>query len=421
MNTYKKYITLLLLGFSGGAIFVFPYLKYIFYDDVLSSLGIGNADSGLLLSAYSLGCVALYIPGGILADKLSPRISVVVSLLAATALTLIFAFSFNFTAAIIVWFLMAFASGFVFWSSVLKAVRIISDEKDQGLMYGIYYSANGAATALINYLCLNVFDSTGGGSHGLFNAILLMAFFTGFSAIALMFFLKGFEKSTTSEEEQFHFSDLSAVLKNPAIWLISIVFFCTYAVYTCSSYYTPYLTYLGLPSSTSAELSIVRINIAMMIASPIGGYIADKLFKSTLKWLFYGSILLAFSIAATFYVGGSSLSLASVVSIIPGWIVMSMYGIMFSSFKEINIPVKVSGTAIGFASIISYSPDLFLNTIYGYVLDSYTGLETLFGYKIIFLSLASLSLLAAVLSWVVWKLCKPETQIQSTKLVSQEI
>ena len=77
---------------------------------------------------------------------------------------------------------------------------------------------------------------------------------------------------------------------------------------------------------------------------------------------------------------------------------MSMYGIMFSSFKEINVPVKVSGTAIGFASIISYSPDLFMNTVYGSVLDTFQGAETMTAYKIIFLSLACLSVLSVILS-----------------------
>ncbi|MCS3432215.1 MFS transporter [Klebsiella sp. BIGb0407] len=398
MNIYKKYITLLLLGFSGGAIFVFPYLKYIFYDDVLVSLGIGNADSGLLLTAYSLGCVALYIPGGILADKLSPRVSIVTSLCATTALTLVFAFFFNFAAAIVVWFLMAFASGFIFWSAVLKAVRIISEEKNQGMMYGVYYSANGAATALINYACLKVFGYAGGGSEGLLMAVLLMAFCTGISALGLFFFLKGFEKSETKKEDQFSFADLSQVVKNPSVWMVSVIFFCTYAVYSCSSYYTPYLTYLGLSSDSSAELSILRINIAMMVASPIGGYLADKVFKSTIKWIAYGSTLLALSILATFYVGGSNLILTSILSILPGWVVMSMYGIMFSALKEINVPVKVSGTVIGVTSIISYSPDLFMNTLYGTVLDHYSGTAIITAYQIIFTSLAAISVLAVILS-----------------------
>lgn len=180
--------------------------------------------------------------------------------------------------------------------------------------------------------------------------------------------------------------------------MVSVIFFCTYAVYTCSSYYTPYLTYLGLPSDSSAELSILRINIAMMIASPIGGYLADKVFKSTIKWIAYGSTLLALSILATFYVGGNNLMLTSVLSIIPGWLVMSMYGIMFSALKEINVPVKVSGTVIGVTSIISYSPDLFMNTLYGSILDNYSGPETITAYQIIFTSLAAISVLSVILS-----------------------
>lgn len=77
---------------------------------------------------------------------------------------------------------------------------------------------------------------------------------------------------------------------------------------------------------------------------------------------------------------------------------MSMYGIMFSALKEINVPVKVSGTVIGVASIISYSPDLFMNTIYGAILDHYSGQETMIAYKIIFMSLACISVVAVILS-----------------------
>lgn len=52
---------------------------------------------------------------------------------------------------------------------------------------------------------------------------------------------------------------------------------------------------------------------------------------------------------------------------------MCLYGVMFSTMHEINIPVKVAGTAIGIASIVGYLPDMFLNTIFGNILDKSSG------------------------------------------------
>lgn len=72
-NNLKKYLTLIILGLAGGSIYIFPYLKYVFYDPLIQVLHISDTQSGLLLTMYAIGCVILYIPGGILADKMNPK------------------------------------------------------------------------------------------------------------------------------------------------------------------------------------------------------------------------------------------------------------------------------------------------------------------------------------------------------------
>ena len=90
-QTLKKYLTLIVLGLAGGSIYIFPYLKYVFYNPLIHVLHISNAQSGMLLTMYAIGCVILYIPGGILADKVNPKKALILSLLATSALTIIFA------------------------------------------------------------------------------------------------------------------------------------------------------------------------------------------------------------------------------------------------------------------------------------------------------------------------------------------
>ena len=77
----KKYITVVALGLAGGSIYFLPYIKYVFYDAQIAAMGINNTQSGLLLSMYTIGNMILYIPGGILADKFSPKKSLIISLL----------------------------------------------------------------------------------------------------------------------------------------------------------------------------------------------------------------------------------------------------------------------------------------------------------------------------------------------------
>lgn len=142
-NNLKKYLTLIILGLAGGSIYIFPYLKYVFYDPLIQVLHISDTQSGLLLTMYAIGCVILYIPGGILADKMNPKKALMLSLAVATILTGAFAVtilldlpgSVAYGISLVIWLLIAFASGFVFWTAILKAIRIIGTEEEQGTMY----------------------------------------------------------------------------------------------------------------------------------------------------------------------------------------------------------------------------------------------------------------------------------------------
>lgn len=403
-TTVRKYLTLIALGFSAGAVYCLPYIKYVFYDAMLDVMHISNTQSGFLLSMYAFVCIFLYIPGGMLADRISAKKAIVFSLLGSALMALIFMFTFNYVVALVVWLLYAFGSGFVFWSAILKAVRMIGTEDEQGFMYGVYYAANGAGGAITNAVALKVFDGFSDARQGMFWAIAVMIAFVALAAIILLGLLdepSAKEQAATPESERFHFSDLGAVLKNPTVWLISIVFFCIYAQYSCSSFFTPYLTdVIGFDSTTSGYLQIVRSYVVMLVAAPVGGFIADKLCHSTLRWFVIGSVILGISILAVVLAGPHANGwLVAILTLVPGLFSMCLYGVMFSSMQEINIPVKVAGTAIGIASIVGYLPDVILQPFFGSLIDN-RGNN---GYTAIFLYLAAFCAVIAVLSVVLFR------------------
>ena len=406
----RKYLTLIILGLAGGSIYIFPYLKYVFYDPLIHVLHISNAQSGLLLTMYAIGCVILYIPGGILADKVNPKKALILSLLGETILTVLFGVlimanlspATTYHCALVIWLLLAICSGFVFWTAILKAIRMIGTDAEQGRMYGIYYAANGTTAAIVAAINLWAYNAFGGDANeqmGFFAAVMSMAVFTLLAAILLGLFMEGSTDKdlSTAEADKFHFSDVGAVLKNPSIWLVSIMFFCIYGVYSCASYFTPYLTdIVGLSNTIAGICSILRTYVVMLVAAPLGGILADKLFHSTLNWFRFGGALLAVSILLVILVGtGAPSLLIAILTLIPGLFSMSLYGVMFSTMHEINIPVNVAGTAIGIASIVGYLPDMFLSTAFGTILDRSSGAS---GYFQIFTVLTIFCVIIVVIS-----------------------
>ena len=222
-------------------------------------------------------------------------------------------------------------------------------------------------------------------------------------AVLLMFLLdeKGKKVEQTAEEDKFHFSDLKSVLTNPAVWLISIAFFCIYGVYSCASYFTPYLTnVIGFSETTAGYLQIVRSYVVMLIAAPIGGILVDKVFHSTLKWFSAGSFVLGVSILLVIVTGTDANGwLIAILTLILGLFSMCLYGVMFSAMHEINIPVKTAGTAIGIASIVGYLPDMFLQTFFGQILDSNGNA----GYMTIFAILTAFCFIVTVISFGLYR------------------
>lgn len=398
----KKYLTVMTLGLAGGSIYFLPYIKYIFYDAQIASMGITNTQSGLLLTMYTIGNMILYIPGGIIADKVSPKKALVISLLSTAALVYIYAFTMNFQIAMVIWTALSFSTAFVFWSSLMKAVRIIGTEEEQGFMYGLYYACNGITAALTNTIALNVYKTAGGDvKTGFFRAVLVGGSMAVLAAVLLMFLMDGKKKEeTVSDEPKFQMRDVGKLLKNPFVWIVSFTILCGYGFYTSISYFNPYLTeVMGVSPESSGFISIVR-NYLLLLLAPVGGLIADKLFHSTCKWLCTSFLALAVLFGAVLILPSDiSPIAASLYTLIPGAFAMMMYGVVFSTVSEAGIPRAMTGTVIGIASIIGYMPDSIYSVLFGKWLDTYGGA----GYNYIFGFLAASGVVGAVLAMLVYR------------------
>lgn len=396
----KKFMAILALGVSGGSIYLLPYLKYVFYDQQIAAMGISNQQSGFLLSIYAIGNIILYIPGGILADKLSPKKCLLFSLISTTALSILYGITLNYSIALVIWLLLSITTVLVFWASLIKAVRIIGTEDEQGMMFGIYYAVNGITGAVSNALALWAGNHGATAKAALFNVVMVYSTITAIAAllVALFIYNDNNVRAIKSDKDSFKIKDAVDLIKNPIVWIFSIIIFCGYSIYSSTSYFTPYLTaVIGISPTKSGIYSILR-NYLFLLLAPLSGYIADKKFKSTSKW-----IITVFFILILLFVGillipeGANAAFISIYTLLPGLFALAVYGIQFSVIGETKIPAKVTGTVIGIASVIGYSPDLFMSAMFGTWLDKYGN----HGYTYIFIFQAVICIIGLIAAYII--------------------
>ena len=132
----KNDLTLLILVVSAAAFYQIPYLRWTFYDGMMELSGLNNTQFGLTMSVYGTVSMILYLPGGIIADKISSRILVPVSLIVTGAAGLILMTGPGFGVQMVSYILLAAAGTLTFWAALNKAVRNL-DGGDGSRMFGL--------------------------------------------------------------------------------------------------------------------------------------------------------------------------------------------------------------------------------------------------------------------------------------------
>ena len=396
----RKYLTIIALGLAGGSIYFIPYVKYVFYDAQLAAMGINNTQSGLLLTMYTIGNMVLYIPGGYLADKVSTKKALIISLVATSVLTWVYAFSLNFVVSMIIWLGLSFSTAFVFWSALMKAVRIVGTEEEQGFMYGLYYACNGIAAALTSFISLYAYNTAGEDiKSGFVRGVNASGVVVLIAAICLVFLMKedAGKVTTESDDDKISLPMVGKVLKSPVVWILSIVILCGYGLKSSVSYFNPYLT--EVVGVSAVNFSIID-NYLLLLLAPVGGILADKVFKSTCKWLSVSFVILAVLFGGVLLIPSDiSPMVASIYTLLPGAVTMMMYGVVFSSVSEAGISRTMTGTVIGISSIIGYLPDSIYSVLFGKWLDN----KGAAGYTNIFIFLVASGILGAVLAFWIYR------------------
>lgn len=385
-SPFRKIMGLVSLGYMGGTIYLLMYVRYCFYDQMMDALQCTNTQLGFLNTICSIFSFPLSLIGAYLADKFDAKKIIVFSIGGMTLVAFVYAlFANSYTMSVAVFVAQAFVMT-AYWPSLIKYINNLGGEEEAGNSFGIYYMINGLSGALGNAVPVVVFNKFQTFS----SVIWCYGIMTLIATILVIFFLDDEKKLAErgvylKGDEPINIKHIPYVLKWPGTYIIFFAYLCTYTVYANVSYFNPYLTdVIGVNPDASSALSVIRSYGAMVLA-PIGGIMADKVFKSTSTWYIVAFAIIAVMwIIPLFFGPETNATFAIIYSVLPSLVIFPLYSVTYSILRELHIPPMVAGTAIGIGSVSGTIVDGVWPMLFGAWLDKNGNT----GYTYIFVTLA---------------------------------
>ena len=181
----------------------------------------------------------------------------------------------------------------------------------------------------------------------------------------------GVSQDEKEEKQKFTMSDYISAFKIPGVWIMSILVWCYVTVSAVASYLTPYSTnVLGMSAALAASIGTVRTYGCRLVGGPLGGYLADKTFKSVSKEQILGQVACVATLGIFLVLPmGINGGLLVALLLLVGVAMFLCKGTYFSIQAELGISTKVSATAVAIATFIGYLPDMFVHTMFGNWID----------------------------------------------------
>ncbi len=385
-STFRKLMALLSLGFMGGVFYNTMYIKGTFYVQMLETYNCTNAQLGWQGTITSAVYLIVSLPGAFIADRLDAKKVIVFSVGVISLNALLYPLYVKTFAAYVVFQMLNNTLSMAYWPCLIKYINNLDGDDGAGSSFGTYYLINGISGAVGNVIPLAA-TTVFADKNPINVAVLVMGVITMVATVLVALFLES-EKTLADRgielkgDEPIQLKHIPYVLKWPGTWILFFAYGSTICLYDYISYMNPYLVEaFGMNTELSSALQIVRQYVTMVFA-PIGGFMADKIFKATYKWY-----ICAFGIIAALFLGliflfpvGSNPLIVGIYTVIPACATMALYSVTWSIMRELHIPTMVQGTAVGIATLAGSIFPMFINPMCGTFIDKF-GIN---GYKMIF-------------------------------------
>lgn len=398
----KNLFPLVVITIAGAMIYGLPYFRLYFYDSYLSAYNLTNTQMGTFGSMFGIFGMISYLFGGVVADMITPRKLMSVSLIMTGVGGFLHLMNPSYVMLLGIYAMWGFTSLFAFWPSLLKSLRKLANENEQSKAYGFMDGGRGIVYAIDGVCIVAIFGyfskvaSEAAGLNGVITYYSAVAVVLGILVFILLKDSKTSDETEQVEEkEKFSAALLLEVLKMPALWILSAILCCTYVMNIAFYYFTPYATSRFGMAATAGAIVTIAAQYVRPAAAFGGGIFADKIGRSKVMYVTFS--LMAISTFLMVIMGNMSSTMFIVLCIL---IYLGMYGgysMVFSMMEEGGIPMRVAGTAIGLVCTLGYLPEVIVPFLSGKLLDTFgEG-----GYRYMFIGI-TIIMVIGILMLTIW-------------------
>lgn len=364
-----------------------------------ADLGITNAQAGGLMAFFFVTYTAFQLPAGYLGDRLGPRKILTFGALVSIIGNLIFSQASSYLVLAFGQLVngMGQAMG---WSSSVKLIVSWFPKSRRGTAIGLFASCITGGSSLAIRLSGFLGDHLGWRYSFIIPSIMMAVV-----AVIFWIFVRNHpgEKGLPDFDDEIHLeqqiesdsrSPLFMVLTNRTLWVIALVyFFFVYVQFGCLVWIPTFLKESYTMSIDRASTIAFFILLPGVFASPLGGFLSDRLFGGRRKPL----ILLGLAVLA-----GSSFLLSLKLSIGFAAVVLAVVGLMIlmpdvllAAYPSDILSRKLSATAMGFLATFTSASGIITTPLSGKIADLFQS------YGAVFFSFGVVALVGTVLTFFI--------------------
>lgn len=387
---------LVLITIAGSMIYGLPYFRSYYYDAYLEAYNLTNTQMGMFGTMFGIFGMISYLFGGVVADMISPRKLMSISLVLTGLGGLLHLMHPSYGMLLFIYMLWGFTSLFAFWPSLLKALRQLAGPDEQSKATGFMDGGRGIVNAIhlaVTLAIFNYFSKKASELAGLNGVTIFYSAVVILLGILLFFLMK--EETQLEKAQKFNFKEVISVLKLPAVWILSLVLCCTYTMNIMFYYFTPYSTSVLGVAATGAAMVTMLAQYIRPLGCFTGGIAADRLGRSKVMYCTFTVMAICTAILA--FAGGMSVPLFVVLCVVIYFAMYAGYSLVFSMLPEGGVLEKAAGTAIGLVCTLGYLPEVFCPVVTGKVLDTLGDA----GYKPLFIGIMVIMIIG-IGSLILW-------------------
>ena len=376
----------------------------------LDVFNLSNTNLGDIFAVYGLMAMISYFLGGVIADKVSARKLMAVSLLLTASGGLYMSTVPSLLGMTLLYGYWGITTIFLFWAAMIKATKEWGGDYTQGKAFGLLEGGRGLLASLLSAIAIVIFASflptqmnlasAAERLNGFRSIILFYSALTGIGAILVWTFLPDSQTDANNKEFSINLKKLTQVLSNRLVWLHAGIIICAYSTYKGLDNMALYAYEVIGMNEVDAATLFTYASLTRPIAAIFAGILADRIIASRVILLMF--CMLIFSFSSFIFIDGSApwVTVVFINIFVTFFAVFAIRGIYFALIHEINTPSQITGTTIGIVSFVGFTPEIFFGSISGRILDANPGLV---GHQNYFIFLTIIASIGIGTTWLLRK------------------